>query len=156
MNAIRAFYSFSGRIGRRGFWAGILIVLGLGSAATVGLRPDILSSDPFTALLNNWNNMGARDIAVYIAMLFPAMALVTQRLHDRNKSGLVAALFWAPALIQSATLVVPMAGDYMDTMMQGYNWLAVWLGGVGTWFFVELGFYGPREPNKYGIDPRTD
>ena len=156
MNAIRAFYSFNGRIGRRGFWAGIITIFIFGSMATVGMQPDILSSDPFTALLNNWQNMGPREVLLYLAMLYPAMALVTQRLHDRNKSGLVAALFWAPALIQSATILVPGLSSFMDTIMSGYNWLALWIGGVGTWFFFELGFYGPREPNKYGIDPRTD
>ncbi len=158
MNAIRAFYSFSGRIGRRGFWAGIITIFVLGSMATVGLKPDLISSDPFTALLNNWQNLDARDVAVYLAMLFPAMALVTQRLHDRNRSGLVAALFWAPALIQSSTMLFPDLSTHMDTIMKGYNWLAWWIGGVGSWFFVELGFFGPRggNPNKHGADPRTD
>ena len=156
MNAIRAFYSFSGRIGRRGFWAGIVTIFIFGSMATVGLQPDILSADPFTALLQNWQNMGPKEVLLYLAMLYPAMALVTQRLHDRNKSGLVAALFWAPALIQASTLLVPTLSNYMDTIMSGYNWLAVWIGGVGTWFFVELGFYGPHDPNKYGPDPRDD
>ncbi len=158
MNAIKAFTSFSGRIGRRGFWAGIITIFIFGSLATVGLQPDILSSDPFTALLKNWQNMGTREVVLYLAMLYPAMALVTQRLHDRNKSGLVAALFWAPALIQSATILVPALNSFMDTIMWGYNWLALWIGGVGTWFFVELGFYGPRggDPNKYGPDPRND
>lgn len=156
MNAIRAFYSFSGRIGRRGFWAGIITIFIFGSMATVGLQPKILSSDPFTALLENWRNMSARQVLLYLAMLYPAMALVTQRLHDRNKSGLVAALFWAPALLQASTMLVPGLGSYMDTIMWGYDWLAVWLGGVSTWFFIELGFYGPRDPNKYGTDPRED
>lgn len=156
MNAIRAFTSFAGRIGRRGFWAGIITIFVLGSMATVGTTPDILSSDPFTALLNNWKNMGPKDVLIYLAMLYPAMALVTQRLHDRNKSGLVAALFWAPALLQSATILIPSLSNHMDTIMWGYGWLTWWIGAVGAWFFVELGFYGPREPNKYGIDPRDD
>ncbi len=156
MNAIRAFYSFNGRIGRRGFWAGVLVILVLGSMATVGTKPHLLSKDPFSALLDNWNSMGPRDVAIYLAMLYPLMALVVQRLHDRNKSGLVAVLFWGPALIQAITTMVPAIAGYMDTIMWGYNWLAGWLGAVGTWFFVELGFYGPKDPNKYGPDPRDD
>jgi len=159
MNAIRAFYSFSGRIGRRGFWAGIFVVFALGSAATVGVNlGDLLSSDPIAVLRNIWETMGPLDVAIYLVMLFPVTALIVQRLHDRNKSGLVAALFWAPALIQASTTMIPMLGSYMDQIMWGYNWMAGWLGAVGTWFFVELGFYGPKggNPNKYGIDPRTD
>jgi uncharacterized membrane protein YhaH (DUF805 family) len=156
MNAIRAFYSFSGRIGRRGFWAGIVAIFILGSMATVTITPDILSDDPFSALLNNWRNMGVREVAVYLAMLYPAMALVTQRLHDRNKSGLFAALFWAPALVQSAIVVIPGLASMADNLMWGINWLAAWIGTVGIWFFVELGFYGPKEPNRYGPDPRDD
>lgn len=156
MNAIRAFYSFSGRIGRRGFWAGIITIFIFGSMATVGLQPKILSSDPFTALLENWRNMSGKQVLLYLAMLYPAMALVTQRLHDRNKSGLVAALFWAPALIQSSTILIPALSNHIENIMWGYDWLAWWIGAVGAWFFVELGFYGPHDPNKYGADPRGD
>ena len=159
MNAIRAFYSFSGRIGRRGFWAGILTVLALGSLATVGVNiGDLISKDPFAVLQRIWDTMGPRDAMIFLVMLFPVMALVVQRLHDRNKSGLVAVLFWGPALIQAATTMVPFIANYMDTIMWGYKLLGGWIGAVGTWFFVELGFYGPRggNPNKYGIDPRTD
>jgi len=156
MNAIRAFTSFSGRIGRRGFWAGIATVLFLGSLAKVSMTPDILSDDPFTALVKNWRNMGLRDVLIYLAMLYPAMALVTQRLHDRNKSGLVAALFWAPALLQAMTIVLPGIAAYMGQISWGLGLLLAWIGAVGVWFFIELGFYGAREPNKYGPDPRTD
>ena len=156
MNAIRAFTSFSGRIGRRGFWAGIATVLILGSMAKVSMTPDILSDDPFTALAKNWRNMGIRDVLIYLAMLYPAMALVTQRLHDRNKSGFIAALFWAPALLKAATFMVPGIAVYMGQISWALGWLLVWIGTVGMWFFVELGFYGARSPNKYGIDPRDD
>jgi len=156
MNAIRAFTSFSGRIGRRGFWAGIVTILFLGSMAKVTMTPDILSDDPFTALVKNWRNMGAKDVLIYLAMLYPAMALVTQRLHDRNKSGFVAALFWAPALLQAATIIVPGIAVYLGQIHWGLGLLLAWIGAVGIWFFIELGFYGPREPNKYGINPRDD
>ncbi len=156
MNFIRAFTSFSGRIGRRGFWAGIITIFVLGSLAKVSTTPDILSSDPFSALSRNWRNMGAMDVLIYLAMLYPAMALVTQRLHDRNKSGLYAALFWGPALVQAANVFLPGISAYLSDIMWGWNLLAAWIGAVGIWFFVELGFYGPREPNKYGPDPRND
>ena len=156
MNAVSAFTSFSGRIGRRGFWAGIMTILLLGSVAKVSFTPDILSSDPFTALIKNLKHMDAKDVLIYLVMLYPAMALVTQRLHDRNKSGRVAALFWAPALIQAATMLAPGIAVYMDNIMWGFNLLLAWIGAVGIWFFIELGFYGPRSPNKYGPDPRHD
>ena len=156
MNAIRAFTSFSGRIGRRGFWAGIATVLIFGSMAKVSMTPDILSNDPFTALAKNWRNMGPKDVLIYLAMLYPAMTLVTQRLHDRNKSGLMAALFWAPALLQAATIIVPGIAAYIGQIGWGLSLLVAWIGAVGIWFFVELGFYGAREPNKYGGDPRDD
>lgn len=154
MGLIRTFTSFSGRLSRRGFWFGMLSLLLLGSAASVGTTPDIFSDDPFKALLDNWRQMGIKDVAIYLALLYPAMALVVKRLHDRNKSGLVATLFWAPALLQSATVIIPGLDAFMDTIMRGYELLAAWIGVVGTWFFVELGFYGAREPNKYGTDPR--
>ena len=123
MNAIRAFTSFSGRIGRRGFWAGMITILAIGWLAKVSTTPDILSSDPFTALIKNIRNMSAKDVLIYLAMLYPAMALVTQRLHDRNKSGLVAALFWAPALIQAATIFVPGIAAYSHKIIWGFSWL---------------------------------
>lgn len=154
MNVIRAFTSFSGRIGRRGFWAGIITIFILGSAAKVSLTPDILSDDPFTALVKNLKNLGIKDVLIYLAMLYPAMALVVQRLHDRNKSGIVAALFWAPALFQAAVILVPAIKVYLHDVMWAVNLLFWWIGAVAFWFFLELGFYGPKDPNKYGPDPR--
>ena len=156
MNAIKAFYSFSGRIGRRGFIAGIAAIFFLASMATVGTTPDILSKDPFGALVDNWKNMGLKDVIIYLVMLYPAMALVTQRLHDRNKSGLVAALFWAPALVSAIGVLFPGSTSIIGYMTTGVSWLTAWIGGVGTWFLIELGFFGPKEPNKYGPDPRDD
>jgi len=156
MNLIRAFTSFSGRIGRRGFWAGIITIFVLGSMASVGTTPAILSDDPFGALVHNWKNMGLKEVVIYLLMLYPAMALVVQRLHDRNKSGLYAALFWAPALISAVGVMAPGVTEMLNYVLWGVNWLAAWIGGVGFWFLVELGLLGPKELNRFGPDPRDD
>jgi uncharacterized membrane protein YhaH (DUF805 family) len=44
----------------------------------------------------------------------------------------------------------------MDTILWGYKLLAGWIGTVSAWFLIELGFFGPKEPNRYGPDPRDD
>lgn len=155
MHLLRLLTSFTGRIGRRGFWLGMLALLGAGAAAKVSVTPDLLSDDPFAALLSNLGRMGPQEVAIYLALLMPAMALVVKRLHDRNKSGLYAALFWAPALVKAITALSPSLDGAAAQVLWGIDWLTAWIGAVGIWFFIELGLYGPVDPNRYGADPRA-
>ncbi len=154
MPLLRAFYSFNGRITRRTFWVGLLLLAAFSPFAFSTL----VSSDPFADLVGNIQKFGLKGLLWSLALIFALAALLTQRLHDRNKTGLYAFLFYGPAVLKAVQF-------YTGYTLDGgwFGWLHSWgwligleLGAVGIWFLIELGLYGPVEPNKYGPDPRDD
>ncbi len=148
MYLIKLFASFNGRIGRMGFWFGLIVLMIVGSALAIPAYPNILSDDPFNGILKNWKQMGPYGLTISLLLLYPAMAIVIKRLHDRNKSGWQAALFWAPALIQS---ISSLTGLDLDTVYSVTTWIAWYLLVIGAWFMIELGFYsGTDGENSYG------
>lgn len=146
---IRLFTSFEGRISRRAFWLG-LIALILISPFSIGA---ILSKDPFSEALASIGSLGLVGLGWSLALLYPLAALIAKRLHDRDKTAVLAALFYAPAAVNA---VVGFTGWtwLADKALYVMSALGLLLGGVSAWFLVELGFFpGTRGPNKYGPDP---
>lgn len=87
---------------------------------------------------------------------------MVKRLHDRNRPGLIAAIFWAPIIAITTgqhfgfTQELAKVGD---RLMHVPNTLSMTILGVGmivfVWAFVELCcLRGTRGPNKYGHDPQ--
>jgi uncharacterized membrane protein YhaH (DUF805 family) len=72
------FTSFEGRIGRQGYWMGVLVLVGVSIVA--GLLDAILG----TGGESGW---GVVSVIATLAMLYPAIALYAKRWHDRGKSG---------------------------------------------------------------------
>jgi uncharacterized membrane protein YhaH (DUF805 family) len=119
------FLSFNGRINRAKWWLGsiavfvVLVVLmmvlmfAVGGSMTVG--PD--------GQLQGGGTMSIISIIVYLAALWPSLALQVKRWHDRDKSG-----WWV--LIN----LVPFIGGI---------WALIECG------FLE----GTKGPNKFGPDP---
>jgi len=88
-----------------------------------------------------------------VLFLYPAVALMVKRLHDRDRPAWLAGLFLAPNLIKNVTDVIGVTGDRLAP-----NILDVTLGGLafvfGIWAFVELGcLRGTVGTNQYGPDP---
>jgi uncharacterized membrane protein YhaH (DUF805 family) len=125
------FTSFEGRINRKPFWLGLLIlmatqwIVGILLFAAVGLSL-MSGADPV---------MSPRDVfllkilgvllplVVTLVFLYPSVAIYTKRWHDRGKSG-----WWM------LILFIPLLGF--------------------VWFLVECGFLpGTAGPNQYGNDP---
>ncbi|WP_027710600.1 DUF805 domain-containing protein [Dickeya chrysanthemi] len=73
-------FSFRGRVGRRDFWLGMVIVLAL----IVGL---------FVLASTGWLET-QKAAFMLVVLLWPLTAILVKRLHDRNKSG-----WWALALV---------------------------------------------------------
>ncbi|ACT04998.1 protein of unknown function DUF805 [Dickeya chrysanthemi Ech1591] len=73
-------FSFRGRVGRRDFWLGMVIVLAL----IVGL---------FVLAGTGWLET-QKAAFMLVVLLWPLTAILVKRLHDRNKSG-----WWALALV---------------------------------------------------------
>lgn len=146
---IRLFTSFDGRISRRAFWLGLGALI-LISPFSVGA---ILSKDPFTEALSSIGALGLVGLGWSLVLLYPLAALISKRLHDRNKTAALAALFYAPAAINAFTGFTGWTG-LAETALYMTTALGLLLGGVGAWFLVELGFMpGTRGSNKYGPDP---
>ena len=120
------FFSFNGRINRAKFWLGnvalwvvyvILMIIG-GAGMTASFDPN----NPQAAGAG-MGVMGIIILIVYIAMLWPALAIGVKRWHDRDKSG-----WWV------LIALVPIIGGL---------WYLIECG------FLE----GTKGPNKYGPDP---
>lgn len=145
---------FQGRITRRTFWFGLLLLIIFSPFAFT----TIVSSDPFSDVVRSIRQLGFSGLVWSIVLLFVLAALLTKRLHDRNKTGLYAVLFYGPALLKAVQFYTgySLEGGWFS-FLQDWGWLIGWeLGFVGLWFLVELGLYGPVDPNKYGPDPRDD
>lgn len=158
MPIISPFVSFHGRITRRTFWVGLIVLTAFSPFAFSTL----ISSDPFSDLILKAQQLGLKGLIWSIAIIFALAALLTKRLHDRNKTGLYAVLFYGPALLKAVQFYTGYAagGEWLSSLTEwadGWGWLiGLELGAVGLWFLVELGLYGPVDPNKYGPDPRDD
>ena len=120
------FLSYSGRIGRTGYWLGLLALgiieiaailmllrLSGGTLADLAADPDTLSEAALMHVL--------LPVAIVSLMfLYPTYAITTKRWHDRGKSG-----WW------SLIVLVPIIG--------------------GIWALIELGFLGGEDGvNNYG------
>ena len=136
-------FSFGGRIGRGGWWLGILAAAILSIAAQlliyaimgspIGMvhadGTPIPLGDPMGAgdsMKINWAVYGATLLAS-IPAIWISVATSISRLHDRGKSG------WWYLLMFVLSFVI--------------------IGGI--WMLIECGILeGQQGPNKYGPDPR--
>lgn len=111
--------SFDGRINRGKFWTGIVALLVVYIVLIVInlIFRGIFGDSVITMLI------GIISIVVYLAMIWPSIALGVKRFHDRNKSG-----WWV--LIS----LVPVIGGL---------WYLIECG------FLE----GTKGPNQFGPDP---
>jgi uncharacterized membrane protein YhaH (DUF805 family) len=95
-----------------------------------------------------------------LVVLWPSIAILIKRIHDRDKSG---ALVWAlygpliPAIIVTIAAVVAVAAGGGEAawsliIVAVVLWVAV--AGVAIWFFIEFGcMRGTIGPNRFGPDP---
>ena len=145
--------SFDGRITRKPYWIASLIVLAAAIVLSLVIVTPITMMSPglgvFVSLL------------IWLALLYPVVALGVKRLHDRGKSGQLMAVFLAPGLIlqlgdllgfTAREQMVGGATVYLPNML---GWLLIVVSlGVAIWALVELGILkGTPGPNAYGPDP---
>jgi len=87
-------------------------------------------------------------IAFWLATLWPNIAVMVKRIHDRNKTGWLVLAYWVPAGLQTILFIAD-ASDNMAASLIRLITIA-----VGIWFFIELGcMRGTVGPNRYGADP---
>ena len=102
-----------------------------------------------------------------LAALWPNVAVLVKRMHDRNRSGWLCLVMYVPATLFIVLLIVWIAGAVATAAASGtfspppLNALGVTVillamvsAGVGLWFFIEFGcLRGTVGPNRHGPDP---
>jgi uncharacterized membrane protein YhaH (DUF805 family) len=145
--------SFEGRINRKPFWIASLIMMAAAIVVTmVIVMPTTMMSPGLGIFLS---------LIIWLALLYPVVALGVKRLHDRGKPGHLMAVFLAPSVIMQLGDLLGITGStqvvggeiiHLPNML---GWLLIVVSlGVAIWALVELGFLkGTTGPNAYGPDP---
>jgi uncharacterized membrane protein YhaH (DUF805 family) len=147
------YFSPRQRISRSQYWRHYFLPV-IGIVVTLRLAAVIHGEAPregtFVSVLNLF----------YLAALWPSIAALAKRMHDRNRSGWLSLLFYIPLLFglpigMFAVYLVEQGDIHSGNQMA--NFAAVILGGaglIGVWFFIEFGcMRGTIGPNYYGADP---
>lgn len=138
------YLSTEGRIGRKMWWSGHIILAAIG----------ILLSMIFDAIFPPMS-LASRLIG-FIFMLviaYPSYAVSAKRFQDRNKNGSLAAIMIGLAILSSLLRLFGIGTDPtapgMISMILGFATL-----GVAIWYLIELGILrGTAGDNRYGPDP---
>lgn len=155
MNFRYLYTSFEGRINRKPFWIGSLILFAAAIVVSFAVLMPLSAANATLGAL--------AGLVLWLALLFPGVALGVKRLHDRGKSGLLMAVFIAPGLVSQAGDLLGITGSYQTIAGQSIhmpNMLGWFLNlvvlGVAVWALVTLGFLkGTNGANAYGPDPLT-
>lgn len=170
--------SFNGRISRKTFWFGLLIIaivgviLGFLLSSVFGvsaLDPSkFLDSDgalDMTAfsetVLAQASRVGWFNLIIFIILLFPISALFIKRRHDRGSAGLeywvYAALSLVMLLLQATGIgytVVEFGGMVVPTPTLITTVVMFASGAIGIFLIVVCGFLkGNEGSNSFGDDP---
>jgi len=146
------FLSPGGRIGQKEFWIGWVILFVIG-------------------IILNYLPQGIKMIGsvISLAMIYPTVCVYSKRLHDAGRSGWLAALPYAVAII-GVILAVIVGGAGMLAMLSGDTSAAAGgMAGVGMAGLIMLGilvFYiaytlwvglakSDPAPNQYGPPPSS-
>ena len=128
-------FSFTGRVNRAPYWL-----------ATIGLIAAVL-----VVVMIAFTVAGRSAIAIIVAgvafllLIWVTLALITKRLHDRNKSAWWLLLFYIlPGILPALGLGNDSANVILGLVSTG----------ISIWAFVEIGcLRGTAGPNSYGADP---
>ena len=148
----KLFLTFDGRISRRAFWTG-LVLLVIGAIAGAALYVAAISMDAFLGAPKGSRSNAIAVLIIYLLLFAPYLALLVKRLHDRGKSGWWSMVFFVPQYFYAF-------GDAMGlSAIIGFSNLFHYLSGslyaaATIWMLVELGLLkGQEGGNRYGTDP---
>jgi uncharacterized membrane protein YhaH (DUF805 family) len=149
MNLFALLTSLDGRIGRKSYWIGSLIIIG----AVLAVAFAIMTVWGNTAFDNPDGGNNALSHMLGWALLLASIPVSVKRLHDLNRSG---HYLW-PIFILDALLT---AGDLARvtgtaTEPNAIGWVLIAVYGIYSLvLLIHLGFYrGTRGPNDFGADP---
>jgi uncharacterized membrane protein YhaH (DUF805 family) len=149
------FFSFRGRINRKVYWAGSVLVglLGFLFAALLAylatrnpLAPEVWERPADKASI--WAPVW---LAYFGFLAWPSTALAVKRLHDRDRPVWIWYVYYALAL---AVSLVPLRPSLASEANPASGLLAAPLAFLAGYIFFELGvFRGTPGPNAHGDDP---
>jgi uncharacterized membrane protein YhaH (DUF805 family) len=131
---LETFTKFDGRIPRKTFWLGYLVLMiitmilyfvlfSLFGVNMMAMDPNATPEAQAAQSMEAMSKMWLPLTILMLLTLWPALAVYTKRWHDRGKSG-----WW------SLIMFIPIVG--------------------GIWMLVELGFLrGTEGVNRFGADP---
>lgn len=141
------YFSPSGRISRSQYWLRYFV--------------PILIIGMMLSLLQLVGGEGFQVLAglFQLIVLWPGIALLIKRIHDRNKSGWLVWVFYGPLILGmiftiAAFVAVALGSTEIAALgiISGALWIAVVI--VAIWFFIEFGcMRGTVGVNQYGPDP---
>jgi uncharacterized membrane protein YhaH (DUF805 family) len=155
------YFSPSGRISRSQYWLRFMlpyfVIYAVLEIGTIASSASSAAHGLFSVLQTVFS----------LVALWPSIAVLVKRIHDRNKSGWLSLLLYVPVVLFMVLLVTWLAGLYIaggGTMPEeapplgplGITviLLAVVSAGVGLWFFIEFGcLRGTVGVNRFGPDP---
>jgi len=148
-------FSFQGRIGRGTFWLTILpVVVAVQIAAyapllMVGTESDEMPASFLIAVMAMQ--------AIWVAGLWPMLAVGSKRLHDRDKAGWWLLVFWIlPFFLFFGGFGYGFTSRGADVSAALSIASMMMLAGllIALWGIVELGILpGTKGPNRFGVDP---
>ena len=161
MNIQTLLFSFKGRIDRSTYWLSIvpvivavhfitfapMLIVGL----IVGTESEEMPNSLLIAVL------GAQ--VIWLAGLWPILAVGSKRLHDRNKRGWWLLVWWVlPFYLFFGGFGIDFVGDPNTVRRAGYfstgSMMIIASLPIALWGIVELGILpGTKGPNRFGDDP---
>src|SRR6478735_7931677 len=97
--------SFEGRINRKPYWIGLIVLMVIIFGASFLLIGSIVEPTFQTRLVT---------FVLQILFLYPSTALMVKRLHDRNRPSYWAAFILVPMVLKSLTDLMGMTGDPLN------------------------------------------
>lgn len=158
---LKFYFSPSGRISRSQYWLRFMLpyfVIYFVLEIATGVTDD---SSPLHSVL-------AVVLMIFLLVaLWPSIAILVKRIHDRDKPGWFCLLLYVPTILFMVLLIVLIAGAIVETARSGtftppaIGVLAITVIVLGVisaivalWFFIEFGcLRGTVGPNRHGADP---
>jgi LPXTG-motif cell wall-anchored protein len=140
-------FSANGRISRSQFWLKWSLPVVVLYIVLYGVVFGVAAAGNLGAVAA----MGIVIVIVFVVLLWPNIAIMIKRIHDRNKSGWLALVFYVPWIVLSILArTVPQTGSTNPVIVV----LGLLVFAVGVWFFIEFGcMRGTVGENRYGPDP---
>jgi uncharacterized membrane protein YhaH (DUF805 family) len=141
--------SLDGRIGRKSYWIGSLIIIGVVFAVAIAIIA-VWGEQVFDG---PYSGNSALTLALGWALLLASMPVAVKRLHDLNRSG---HYLWPIVILDGLLTAGDLAGiTGTETEPNALGWVLVAIYGIyALALFIHLGFHrGTRGHNDFGRDP---